>query len=54
MNKSIPIIDDIALHLKLAKLLLAAAGFQVTIAAGAEQALHILEGTPPHLILTDI
>jgi len=54
MNKSVLIVDDNVLNLKLARLLLTAAGFPVVTAAGAEEALQILEGPPPRLILMDI
>jgi two-component system cell cycle response regulator len=54
MDKPILIVDDNAMNLKLAKVLLIAAGFAVIIAASADEALQLLDKTEPSLILMDI
>lgn len=54
MNACILIVDDNATNLKLASEVLEMEGYRVMRAADAEQALRILEGTVPDLILMDI
>lgn len=54
MAETILIVDDNATNLKLAKVLLTAEGYHVRTAADAEQALEILAGFVPQLILMDI
>jgi two-component system, cell cycle response regulator DivK len=48
------IVDDNPQNLKLAKVILAAEGYDVTTAIDAEDALRILESLTPRLILMDI
>jgi two-component system cell cycle response regulator DivK len=48
------IVDDNAINLKLARVLLAGEGFEVRTATSAEDALLVLEAFAPHLILMDI
>lgn len=52
--ETILIVDDNATNLKLAKVLLAAEGYDVCTAADAEQALAVLAKIEPQLILMDI
>ncbi len=54
MTASILIVDDNAQNLKLATLLLASDGFEVRTAHDAEEALDVLAGWQPQLILMDI
>lgn len=54
MTPSILIVDDNVTNLKLAKVLLTTAGYRVYSAVDAEQALEVLSGCVPHLILMDI
>jgi CheY-like chemotaxis protein len=51
---SILVVDDNASNLKLFKFLLALPGYDVTTAASAEQALHVLGGLVPDLIIMDL
>lgn len=53
-KKSILIIDDNALNLKLARVILSGEGYDIQTADDAEQALKILETFTPQLILMDI
>lgn len=53
-KKSILIVDDNVINLKLLRVLLAAEGYEVRTAAAAEQALTVLEELRPDLILMDI
>ena len=48
------IVDDNALNLKLARLLLTGAGYEVRTAVDAEEALSLLQSFHPRLILMDI
>lgn len=48
------IVDDNPQNLKLARVLLAAEGYQVRTAVDAEEALGVLEGFSPRLILMDL
>lgn len=48
------IVDDNPANLKLAKVLLQCAGYDVLTAIDAEDALRVLDGTKPALILMDI
>ena len=52
--KPILIVDDNRINLKLERDLLAGEGFEVRTAADAEEALEMLEGFRPQLILMDI
>lgn len=54
MADAILIVDDNVTNLKLAKVLLTAEGYRVRTAADAEQALEVLAGFVPQLILMDI
>jgi CheY-like chemotaxis protein len=54
MGKSILIVDDNPVNLKLIRILLAGEGYEVQTAADAEEALTILQQTHPHMILMDI
>jgi CheY-like chemotaxis protein len=54
VREPILIVDDNALNLKLARVVLAAAGYDVKVASDAEDALTILESFTPRLILMDI
>ena len=53
-GESILIVDDNAQNLKLARLILAAEGFEVETAIDAEDALRVLDGFEPALILMDL
>jgi two-component system cell cycle response regulator DivK len=53
-SEPILIVDDNAVNLKLARLVLEDAGYVVTTAASAAEALAVLERAPPRLILMDI
>jgi two-component system, cell cycle response regulator DivK len=53
-EKVILIVDDNAANLKLARVVLAAEGFDVRTANDAEEAVQILTTVLPHLILMDI
>ena len=48
------IVDDNPVNLKLARVLLTAEGYEVRTAAAAEEALEVLRGFQPRLILMDI
>jgi two-component system cell cycle response regulator DivK len=48
------IVDDSPINLKLARVLLASAGHEVRTAADAREALEVLKGWRPALILMDI
>lgn len=53
-GKSILVVDDNAQNLKLARVLLLTEGYDVHTAADAEEAMRLLEGFTPHLILMDL
>lgn len=53
-GEPILIVDDHPINLKLARVTLAAAGFDVRTAAGAEEAMRALESFTPRLILMDL
>ncbi len=53
-GEKILIVDDNAVNLKLAKVLLVKEGYEIKTAADAEEALKILEAFKPRLILMDI
>lgn len=52
--ETILIVDDNATNLKLAQVLLSSTGYAVRTATDAEQALELLAGFQPNLILMDI
>lgn len=54
MNEPILIIDDNEQNLKLARVILVAAGYEVRTAVDAERALAVLETFTPRLILMDV
>ena len=53
-DRSILIVDDNPVNLKLIRILLAGEGYDVHTAGDAEEALRILQGLRPRLILMDI
>ncbi len=53
-NESILVVDDVPVNLKLTDLLLRREGFKVHTAPDAEQALSLLRGFQPDLMLVDI
>lgn len=53
-GEPILIVDDNPQNLKLARILLAGAGYDVRTAVDAEQALEVLEAFTPRLILMDL
>ena len=53
-GRSILIVDDNALNLKLARVVLATEGFDVRTASNAEEALQLLRTVTPRLILMDV
>ncbi len=53
-NEYVLIIDDNAMNLKLARVLLSTEGYVVKTASNAEEALNVLEDFNPKLILMDI
>ena len=53
-GESVLIVDDNAINLKLARVLLQGEGFAVTTAIDAEEALRLLATLVPRLILMDI
>jgi len=53
-GESILIVDDNATNLKLVRLLLRSAGYDVHTAVDAEQAIEVLKNFHPQLILMDI
>lgn len=54
MNKTILIVDDVPLNVKLLKTLLRREGFQVETAGTAEEALNLVSKVRPRLVLADI
>ena len=54
MPEPILVVDDNAANLKLARVLLQAEGYEVHVAADAEEALSVLAITRPRLVLMDI
>jgi CheY-like chemotaxis protein len=54
MAKSILIVDDNPVNLKLVRILLASEGYDVQTAADAEEALRMLRQSRPAMILMDI
>src|SRR5436305_14837788 len=53
-GKTILIVDDHPTNLKLARVLFAAEGYDVHTAGSATEALGVLSGLRPHLILMDL
>jgi two-component system cell cycle response regulator DivK len=53
-GEPILIVDDNPANLKLARVLLAAAGYEVRVAVDAEEALAVLDRFHPRLILMDL
>jgi CheY-like chemotaxis protein len=53
-GERILIVDDNPANLKLARVLLTAEGYEVRVAAAAEEALAVLAGFQPRLILMDL
>jgi len=53
-GEPILIVDDNPTNLKLARVMLAAEGYEVRVAVDAEEALAMLEGFRPRLILMDL
>src|SRR5690242_15981999 len=53
-GEPILIVDDTPVNLKLTRILLAGEGYKVQTAASAEEALDLLRGYHPRLILADI
>jgi CheY-like chemotaxis protein len=53
-GEPILIVDDNPANLKLARVLLTGEGYEVRTAADAEEALRVLEGFRPRLILMDL
>ena len=53
-GEPILIVDDNPTNLKLARVVLAAEGYEVRVAVDAEEALAMLEGFHPRLILMDL
>ncbi len=53
-GEAILIVDDNAINLKLARVMLQGEGFEVRTAADAEDALRLLQSFTPRLILMDI
>lgn len=53
-SEPILVVDDNAQNLKLAKVILAADGYEVRTAVDAEDALRVLESFTPRLILMDL
>jgi CheY-like chemotaxis protein len=53
-STSVLIVDDNPLNLKLVRVLLRSEGFEVRTASDAEEALEVLEGFQPRVILMDI
>jgi two-component system cell cycle response regulator DivK len=54
MGEPILIVDDTPVNLKLTRILLAHEGYEVRTAAGAEEALQVMESFHPRLVLADI
>jgi CheY-like chemotaxis protein len=53
-GESILVVDDNPQNLKLARVMLRAEGYEVRTAVNAEEALELLDGYTPRLILMDI
>lgn len=53
-EKSILIVDDNPVNLKLIRVLLAGEGYDVLTAGDAEEAMRVLKESSPHLILMDV
>jgi two-component system, cell cycle response regulator DivK len=53
-NESILVVEDTPVNLKLVRFLLLREGFDVHTAESAEEALEVLKGFKPRLVLTDI
>jgi two-component system cell cycle response regulator DivK len=53
-GEPILIVDDNPTNLKLARVMLAAEGYEVRVAVDAEEALKMLDGFHPRLILMDL
>jgi two-component system, cell cycle response regulator DivK len=53
-GEEILIVDDNAINLKLARVLLTREGYVVRVASNAEEALRLLDNWTPRVILTDI
>lgn len=54
MPVDVLVVDDVATHLKLARVVLAAAGYRVAVASDADEALAAISADPPRLVLMDI
>jgi two-component system, cell cycle response regulator DivK len=54
MRAPILIVDDNAINLKLARVILSGEGYEIRTANDAEEALQVLEAFEPRLILMDI
>jgi len=54
MNKTVLVVEDVALNIKVVKTVLTKAGFDVMTAITAEEALELVAKARPHLILADI
>jgi two-component system, cell cycle response regulator DivK len=53
-NNSVLVVDDAPVNLKLVRILLSRQGFDVRTAESAEEALQIIQDSPPRLVLADI
>ncbi len=53
-SERILVVDDCAANLKLARVLLQLEGYDVRTAADAEEALEVLDGFEPRLVLMDL
>src|ERR1700689_5442787 len=53
-NESVLVVEDTPINLKLVRFLLLREGFDVRTAESAEEALEVLKGFKPRLVLTDI
>jgi two-component system, cell cycle response regulator DivK len=54
VGEPILVIDDNAINLKLVRVLLTSAGYEVRVAIDAEDAMQVLESFRPRLILMDL